>query len=48
MLARYRHVRMKAKRKGLEDIVSKPAPAPQAPQPTGEEKPAKPTVQPVQ
>jgi hypothetical protein len=34
MLARYRHVRMEAKRKALETIVSKPAPAPQAAQPT--------------
>jgi hypothetical protein len=32
----------------LESIVSKPAPAPHAPQPTEEEKPAKPAVQPVQ
>jgi len=39
---------MEAKRKALEGIVSKPAPAQQAPQPTEEEKPAKPTVQPVQ
>jgi integrase len=46
MLARYSHIRMEAKRKALEGIVSKPAPAPQAPQPTEEEKPAK--VQPVQ
>jgi hypothetical protein len=31
MLARYSHIRMEAKRKTLESIVSKPAPAPQAP-----------------
>jgi hypothetical protein len=31
MLARYSHIRMEAKRKALEGIVSKPAPAPQAP-----------------
>jgi hypothetical protein len=48
MLARYSHIRMEAKRKALEGIVSKPAPAPKAPQATEEEKPAKPTVQPVQ
>jgi integrase len=46
MLARYSHIRMEAKRKALESIVSKPAPVPQAPQPTGEEKPAK--AQPIQ
>jgi integrase len=46
MLARYSHIRMEAKRKALEGIVSKPAPAPQAPQPTQEEKPTK--AQPVQ
>ena len=39
MLARYSHIRMEAKRKALEGIVSKPAPAQQAPQPTEEEKP---------
>ena len=33
MLARYRRIRMKAKRKVLESIVSKPAPAPQAASP---------------
>jgi hypothetical protein len=48
MLARHSHIRMEAKRKALEGIVSKPAPAPQAPQPTEEEKPAKPTIQPIQ
>jgi hypothetical protein len=36
----------KAKREALEAIVSTPAPAPQDPQPTEEEKPAK--VQPIQ
>lgn len=41
MLARYSHIRMEAKRKALEGIVSKPAPAPQAPQPTEEQKPVK-------
>src|ERR1019366_6539522 len=40
MLARYSHIRTEAKRKALEGIVSKPAPAPQAPQPTEEQKPA--------
>jgi integrase len=39
MLARYSHIRMEAKRKALEGIVSKPAPAQQAPQPTAEQKP---------
>jgi integrase len=46
MLARYSHIRMDAKRKALESIVRKPEPAPKAPQPTDEEKPAK--TQPVQ
>jgi integrase len=46
MPARYSHIRMEAKRKALESIVSKPAPVPQAPQPTGEEKQAK--AQPIQ
>ena len=41
MLARYSHIRMEAKRKALEGIVSKPAPAKQAPEPTQEEKSAK-------
>ena len=41
MLARYSHIRMNAKRKALEAIVKKPEPAPQTPQPTKEEKPAK-------
>jgi hypothetical protein len=40
MLARYSHIRMEAKRKALESIVSKPAPAPQAQQPPEEQKPA--------
>ena len=40
MLARYSHIRMEAKRKALEGIVSKPAPVPQA-QPTEEQKPVK-------
>jgi hypothetical protein len=40
MLARYSHIRMEAKRKALEGTMSKPAPAPQAQQPTEEEKPA--------
>jgi hypothetical protein len=48
MLARYSHIRMEAKRAALEGIVSKPAPATKAPQPTEEEKPAKPAVQPIQ
>jgi integrase len=39
MLARYSHIRMDAKRKALEAIVNKPAPAPQAPQPTDEQHP---------
>src|ERR1035437_6441011 len=39
MLSRYSHIRMEAKRKALEEIVSKPAPAQQAPQPTAEQKP---------
>ena len=39
MLARCSHTRTEAKRKVLEAIVSKPAPAPQAPQPTEEQKP---------
>ena len=34
MLARYSHIRMEAKRKALEGIVSKPAPAPKEPQPS--------------
>ena len=47
MLARYSHIRMEAKRKALESIVSKPAPAPQALQrPAHEKTPAK--AQPVQ
>jgi hypothetical protein len=46
MLARYSHIRMEAKRSALEAIVSKPQPAPQAPQPRDEEKPA--SVQPIQ
>ena len=46
MLARYSHICMEAKRKALEAIVSKAAPAPQAPQPTDEGKPAK--AQPIQ
>ena len=33
MLARYSHIRMEAKRKALEAIVTKPTPAPQAPEP---------------
>ena len=33
MLSRYSHIRMEAKRKALEGIVSKPAPVPQASQP---------------
>jgi len=46
VLARYSHIRMAAKRKALEGIVSKPAPAAQAAQPTKEQKTAK--TQPVQ
>ena len=46
MLARYSHIRMEAKRKALEAIVSKPAPAPKDPQPIQEETPAK--AQPIQ
>jgi hypothetical protein len=34
MLARYSHIRIEAKREALEAIVTRPAPAPQAPQPT--------------
>jgi hypothetical protein len=45
MLAGYSHVRMEAKRKALESIVSRPAPAPQAPQPAEEENPAAPAPQ---
>ena len=48
MLARYSHIRMEAKRKALESIVSKPAPAPQAKQPTEEHKAANATPQMVQ
>ena len=48
MLARYSHIRMEAKRKALEGIVSKPAPAPQAPQPTEEQQPAETTPQRIQ
>ncbi len=40
MLSRYSHIRMEVKRKALESIVSKPAAAPQAPQPTEEPKSA--------
>jgi hypothetical protein len=40
MLARYSHIRMEAKRKALEGIVTKPEPSPQAPQATEEQKPA--------
>jgi hypothetical protein len=43
---RYSQIRMDAKRKAVEGIVSKPAPAPQVPQPTQGEKSFK--VQPVQ
>jgi len=46
MLARYSNIRMEAKRKALEAIVSKPAPA-QEPQATIEEKPAKNPARPV-
>ena len=46
MLARYRHIRMEAKRKALEAIVKKPEAAPQVPEPAKEEKPARP--QPLQ
>jgi integrase len=45
MLARYSHIRMEAKRKALESIVSKPAPAPQAPQPPEKRNVADTTVQ---
>ena len=45
-LSRYSHIRMEAKPKALEFIASQPAPAPQVPQPTEEQKPAK--AQPVQ
>jgi hypothetical protein len=48
MLARYSHIRMEAKRKALEGIVSKPAPAQQAQQPPAGEKPTKPAAQPIQ
>ena len=44
VLARYSHIRMEAKRKALEAIVSKPAPAQQAQQPTEEQKPSGPRV----
>jgi hypothetical protein len=40
MLARYSQLRIKAKRKAMESIVSKPVPAPQAAHPTGEQRPA--------
>jgi hypothetical protein len=47
MLAPYSHIRMEAKRKALEAIVSRPAPAPQEhPKPAQEEKTTKP--QPIQ
>lgn len=39
MLSRYSHIRMEAKRKALEGIVSKPAPASQNTRPTEEQKP---------
>jgi hypothetical protein len=39
MLSRYSHIRMDGKRKALEAIVNKPAPAPQAEQPTDEQHP---------
>ena len=40
MLARYSHIRMEAKRKALEGIVSMPARALQAPQTTEKQSPA--------
>jgi hypothetical protein len=48
MLARYSHIRMDAKRKALESIVSNPVPKPPAPQPTEEQGPADTTPQRVQ
>jgi hypothetical protein len=39
MLSRYSHIRMEAKRKALESIVSKPASTTQTTQPTEEQKP---------
>jgi integrase len=48
MLARYSHIRMEAKRTALESIVSKPAPAPPAPQPLEVQNPASTTPQRVQ
>jgi len=48
MPARYSHIRMEAKRKALESIVSKPAPAPGAAQPTEEQRPATGMAQAVQ
>lgn len=46
MLSRYSHIRMEARRKALEAIVSKPAA--QAQQATEEKKPANATALPVQ
>jgi hypothetical protein len=40
MLARYSHIRMEAKRKALESIVSKPTSTTQALQPTEDQNPA--------
>ena len=49
MLARYRHIRMEARRKVLEAIVSRSATlAPQPQQPTEEKKPANATAKPLQ
>jgi integrase len=48
MLSRYSHIRMEAKRAALEGIVSKQEPAPEATQPTGEQKPAEAAHQMVQ
>jgi hypothetical protein len=47
MLSRYSHIRMEAKRKALESIVSKPEPVNQAPQ-SQEERPVNAQPQPIQ
>jgi hypothetical protein len=48
MLARYSHIRMEDKRKALEGIVSKPAPAPKDPQPSEQQRATDRTHQRVQ
>jgi hypothetical protein len=48
MLARYNHIRMESKRKALEAIVAKPAPAAKAQNPTEEQAQADATGQTVQ